>query len=290
MPTKTDRILSYLPLTFKTAPRPRVLYPVADAFGNELLSGENCLAAILLAHWVDFADKNEPRIDDLAKLDALYGLVPWVDELGDTIETVEEFREHLKRYVRTFLQGTVTVQGILRITAEALGLRIADEPPALDRWWTRDRDSVAIVAARGNNATAQFNFDRLSASGSPALPAQVTGTVNLSAGIDLTDANILRLKVNGSLEEITLPETVLSLPEIVDLVNQAPGNAVASRDDDHLKLWAPKTGPTSNLEIINGANDASLELFGLLPRTYHGSPETSARYTSPVDLTNPVDL
>src|SRR6185369_6888024 len=105
MPTKTDRILSYLPpTTFLTSARPRaVLYTLVDAFGNELLLGENSLAEIMLAHWVDFADKNQPVINDLAKMAALYGLVPFADESGDTLETVEEFREHLKRYVRTFL-------------------------------------------------------------------------------------------------------------------------------------------------------------------------------------------
>ena len=32
MPTKTDRILSYLPRTFQTSPRPPVLYAVAERF------------------------------------------------------------------------------------------------------------------------------------------------------------------------------------------------------------------------------------------------------------------
>src|ERR1044072_1559263 len=128
MPTKTDRILSYLPSTFSALPRPTALYSVVDAFGNELLLAENSLAAVMTAHWVDHADKGQELISDLACIAALYGLKPrGVTEnkqiAGDQTtcpavtadESVEEFREHLKRYVRTFLEGTVTVQGILRV-------------------------------------------------------------------------------------------------------------------------------------------------------------------------------
>ncbi len=173
MPTKTDRILSYLPQTFKTSPRPvsgyypdtqrpAVLYPVADAFGNELLLGENCLAAIMLAHWVDFADKNALQINDLGKMAALYGLVPWLDESGNSLESVEEFRDHLKRYVRTFIEGTVTVQGILRITAEALALRINDAPEQMDSWWVRGENSVVTtVEPLGHDALNQLNFEKV---------------------------------------------------------------------------------------------------------------------------------
>ncbi|MCP4708207.1 MAG: hypothetical protein GY869_06255, partial [Planctomycetes bacterium] len=110
MATKTDRILGYLPGTFsaQAPPRPNILYSVVDAFGRELLSAENSLAAIMSAHWVNHADREAELIDDLARIAALYGLAPRPDE------SVEEFRQHLKRYIRTFLEGTVTVQGILR--------------------------------------------------------------------------------------------------------------------------------------------------------------------------------
>src|SRR2546421_8505671 len=100
MPTKTDRILSYLPGTFRAVPRPTALYSVVDAFGTELLQAENTLAAVMQSHWVDLADRGEETVDDLSRIAALYGLAPRDDE------SVEEFREHLKRYVRTFLEGT----------------------------------------------------------------------------------------------------------------------------------------------------------------------------------------
>src|SRR5689334_4614487 len=139
MPTKTDRILSYLPGTFQVDPRPAALFAVADTFGNELQLGENSLAAILLSHWVDFADKNAETIDDLARIASMYGLAPRDDE------TIEEFRDHLKRYVRTFIDGTVTVQGVLRVSAEALGLRIADSYDDLDSWWKRSEEVLVTT-------------------------------------------------------------------------------------------------------------------------------------------------
>src|SRR5213080_3409440 len=76
MPTKTDRILSYLPGTFRALPRPTALYSVVDAFGSELLKAENSLAALMLAHWVDHADEGAEFIGDLACIAALYGLSP----------------------------------------------------------------------------------------------------------------------------------------------------------------------------------------------------------------------
>lgn len=296
MPTKTDRILGYLPETFITSPRPEVLYPLVDAFGNELLLGENSLAAIMLSHWVDFADKNASQINDLEKLAALYGLAPWREESGETLETVEEFREHLKRYVRTYLEGTVTVQGILRVTAETLGLRIAaDEADQLDRWWTRTNDAVVTTESPRNDAAVRLNFERRSASGSSASPAQMTGSVDLSEGVNLQGTNILRVKVDGAFHEINLteglaPTATLTLQQIVEVINRAPLPAIASHDGRHLSLSSTSGGPAGKLEIVSGPNDAAPRLLGLAARSYHGAPATRAEFKSNVDLTNPVDL
>ncbi len=57
MPTKTERILALLPGTFQASAGPSALRALADAFGSELLAGENSLAAVMRAHWVDHADK-----------------------------------------------------------------------------------------------------------------------------------------------------------------------------------------------------------------------------------------
>ena len=97
MPGKTDRILSYLPGTFRPDLRRSALRAVADAFGTQLQHAENSLAAIMAAHWAKHADRGAKSIDDLACLASLYGLAPRDDE------GIEEFRDHFYRYVRTFL-------------------------------------------------------------------------------------------------------------------------------------------------------------------------------------------
>ena len=182
MPTKTDRILNRLPSIYKALPAPSVLYSVTDAFGNELLQAENSLAALMLAHWVDHADKGAEFIDDLRRIGALYGLAPRPDE------TVEEFRAHLKRYVRIFLEGPSTVQGVLRIAAESLGLPIDDDYSKLDTWWTRgDDDNLATVEARGDDAASLlFGMRVATAIGEAARAAQIIGDVDLAEGAALT--------------------------------------------------------------------------------------------------------
>jgi hypothetical protein len=79
VPTKTERILGYLPLTFQASAGRSALRAVAGSFGNELQSAENSLAGLMRAHWVDHADKGAETIDDLARLAALYGLAPRED-------------------------------------------------------------------------------------------------------------------------------------------------------------------------------------------------------------------
>lgn len=296
MPTKTDRILSYLPRTFQTSPRPPVLYAVADAFGNELLLGENSLAAVMLAHWVDFADKNAAEITDLEQMAALYGLAPRRDSDGESLESVEEFRDHLKRYIRTFLEGTVTVQGSLRVTAEALAVRIADETEQLERWWTRGRDEVVTIEPGGDDAASLLRFERSRATGSPARPGQVKGSIDLSGVIDLQGASILRLKVDGlNLGEIDLRKgspasAPITLDQIVQTINQPPRPNIARPDGRYLILASPTTGPDSKLEVLGGPGDAATRLLGLAPRSFHGTPATAAQLIGAIDLSQPVNL
>src|SRR5688500_5597043 len=132
MATKTDRILARLPRTFQALPPPTALHALADAFGGELQRAENALAEVMQAHWVDHADRGAAEVHDLADIAALYGLAPRAFPMPE--ETVEEFRARLKSHVRTFLEGTTTLGGVLRVAADALGLRTEE---ALDGWWNR---------------------------------------------------------------------------------------------------------------------------------------------------------
>ncbi|MEZ4706882.1 MAG: hypothetical protein R3A44_06740 [Caldilineaceae bacterium] len=298
MPTKTERILSYLPGTFRALPKPTALYSVSDAFGAELLKGENSLAAVMQAHWVDRADQGAELIQDLASIAALYGLAPREGE------TVEEFREHLKRYIRTFLEGTVTVQGALRITAESLGLHIADDYDELDAWWTRGQpdDELVTVELPGHDAAPKLlGTDSLITHGVAETSAQVRGAIDLSNGVDLSQANVLRLKVDGKGPfEVDLTEglddpTRVAAQHIVDAVNAKltaafPGKTIATLENNFLRLAAPTRGPEGELEVQDDEDDAAEIVLGLPPRAYNGKAATAARVTGTVDLSGALDL
>lgn len=291
MPTKTERILSYLPSAFRVLPKPTALFTVADTFGNELLQAENSLAALMLAHWVDQADKGGELIDDLARIASLYGLAPQPEE------SVEEFREHLKRYVNTFLDGTVTVQGILRVTAEALGLRIADDYSDLDTWWTRADDALVTEAPRGDDAARLlFGVDRADATGHPASAASITGNVDLTGGVDLRGASTLDIRVDSNapvhvdMAASTGHLSAARLDEIEEAVNKTLGAAVASHDGRHLKLSSPTFGPSSRLEISDAPDSAAKKLLNLLPLSYVGTEESGAEVSGLVDLSSGIDL
>src|SRR5262249_20496149 len=136
------------------------------------------------------ADQGEQLILDLAGFAALYGLAPRPDE------SVEEFRDHLKRYVRTYLDGTVTVRGLLRITAEVLGLHIEDA--ALDTWWTRADPVLVTSTPRGADAAALvFGVPSFERTGHDALPAVIDGDVDLRAGVDLRARDRLWIALDG---------------------------------------------------------------------------------------------
>jgi hypothetical protein len=304
MPTKTARILNLLPATFKPLPPPTALFALADAFGNELQQAENSLAAIMAAHWVDKADQSAELITDLACIAALYGLTPrgatpagpndgCTPVISD--EGIEEFRAHLKRYVRMLLDGTVSVRGILRVVAEALGLTIADGDDLLDAWWNRRDDVLVEVVPRGDDAARRlFGADEMHAEGRDAAPARVRGLVDLSRGVDLSGASILRINI-GTSHDVDLAALVAhpssaQLSDIVPALNQAVGINVASAEGAHLVLAAPTVGPASVLEVGDVDGDAAPVLLGLLPRRYVGADATPPRLTGTVDLAAGADL
>jgi hypothetical protein len=287
VPTKTERILALLPRTFEVAAGKSALRAVADAFGTELLQGENSLAEVMRAHWVDHADKGAGEIRDLALFAALYGLSPREDE------SVEEFREHLKRYVRTFLEGTSTIQGILRVTAEALGLRIEDDNEKLDSWWRRQTDELVTLELRGDDAAELlFGVRSFAVAGAPARPAAWTGTVDLSGGADLREASVLRIAVDGApAVAVDLGASpAVAVGEIVSKINAALGQEIAREEGSSVSLASPTAGPASRLEVREGDRDAAGIVLGLPARTVRGRDARPARVTGAVDLSGGADL
>ncbi len=291
MPTKTERIIANLPGTFKALPRPSTLFSVIDAFGGELLKGENSLAAVMLAHWVDHADRGAELIDDLARIGALYGLAPRPDE------SVEEFRAHLKRYIRTFIEGTVTVQGALRVAAETLALRIADRYEEMDSWWTRPGERLTTVEIRGDDAARLvLGMAEARSTGHDAQAAGTEGTIDLSAGLDLRTAGKLHLRVDGGapvtvdLAAGAVDPAAATLDEMASAINAALGFSIAGHDGQALQLVSPSSGAGSSLEILDGSEDAAPAVLGLPPRLYRGRDAAAAKVTGTRDLSAGIDL
>lgn len=306
MPTKTERILGYLPQTFRAGPRHlSPLYFVVAAFGNELLNGENSLAALMHAHWVNHADRGERLIDDLARIAALYGLAPRSDE------GVEEFRDHLLRYIRTFLEGTVTVQGALRVTAEALGLHIADEDDeALDAWWNRAEPELLTHEPDYRDAqTLIFGVKRakVKVKGQAARAAQVKGNVPLLGGVDLSglsggaklrlvidDGNPITLNLAHRLKNDGKDLTHVSLTDLIAVINSelnAPEDSpIARKEGPYLVLASPTKSAASRLEVQDVEGDAAERLLGLLPRVYNSAGDAEAAQVIGPDLSAGFDL
>jgi hypothetical protein len=304
MPTKTDRILSYLPGTFRAllpvTGQASALYATANAVGGELQQGENKLAEVMLSHWVDTADRNAAetgdlrQIADLAQIAALYGLAPQDDE------ELEPFRRHLKRYVRTFIEGTVTVQGILRIAAEALGLEIADSYEDIDTWWKRPTPEEILPAFDARDAAAHvLGFPYAVDRGEPAKPARLAGTPDLSAGVTLQTGAVLYLQVDGAETQTVYlvpsgADPHVTLAQLVERINAVfqplIGHDVASTDGLHLLITSPSFGPSSRLEFEEGSGEAGPLVMGLPPLTYFGQPAYAASITGSADLNGDLDL
>lgn len=287
---KADRILDNLPPTFATLGDPSALRALVDGYGGELQAAENSLVTVMRAHWVDFADAGEKVVLDLASIGALYGLAPRPDE------SVEEFREHLKRYVKTFLDGTVTVRGILRVTAEVLGLHIDDE--ALDTWWTRD-DPVLVssVPLGADAASLVLGVPSVERLGRDEQPASIVGDVDLRAGVDLRARDTLRVAID---EKGALPvqlaagaddPAAVRPDELAAAINAALGaDGTADVVDGRLRIASSSTGPDAEVFIADGPDDAADLVLGLRSRSYQGADATHARLTGTPDLSTPVDL
>jgi hypothetical protein len=292
VPTKTERILGYLPGTFRPGPRPSALDAVVGAFGDELEWGENSLVAVMQAHWVDQADRAADQIDDLARLASLYGLAPRPDE------DVEEFRAHLKRYVRTFLDGTVTVQGILRVAAEALGLALDEAPGAFDPWWRRHGagGELVEVEAGPDDAAPLLGLAGASARGRPRTRAEMYGSVELGAGVDLRGRGKLRLRIDGgSVHDVELAAAAtdpaaVTPDEIVIAIEAAVGAGAARRESQRLVLSSPTSGAAGSVEVPDGPEDAAEPVLGLPPRAAWGADADAAHLVGEPDLSGGVDL
>jgi hypothetical protein len=295
MATKTERILDNLPRSFRPAPGRSALAALAGAVGGELQQAEVSLARVLRAHWVDSADEGAKTIDDLARIASMWGLAPLRDSDGTALESVEQFREHLKRHVRSVLEGRVTVRGLLQVAAETLGVHIA-EGDAVDAWWKRPKPFLTSTEPNGEDAAMLLvGLAAVDVRGADAQPARVRGSVDLSGGANLESGSRLKLQVDdGSAQVIDLAAGVsdlraVPLPHIVSAINAVlPG--VASADDGLLVLQSIRTGLDARLEIEEVDRDAALALLGVPAHIYTGRDPQAAEMRSSLDLSGGVDL
>lgn len=291
MATKTERILELLPATFVTRTGNSPLDRLARTYGGELQGAENAMAAIMRAHWVDQADLGAERIDDLARIAALYGLAPQPDD------GIEEFRRRLKLWVALLLDGPATVRGLLRAVSVILGIEIDDRDAAFDAAWLREGALFPTSRTSGRDASkAVMGFEKAAAQGRDAVAARIVGRVRLGDTVDLTGGGTLRVGLDGgAATPIDLAAALADLAaaepaDIVDAINVALGAEVAALADGALVLTSPSEAASGSLAVVDGPDDAAPRLLGLAPRVFAGSDAVAASYASPVDLSSGVDL
>jgi hypothetical protein len=269
---KTERILSYLPPLYRPYPQPplfrrapSLLYLMTDAVGRLMGEADELLVTVMRAHWVDFADKGRPRIDDLAKLAALFDLQPRDDE------DVETFRTHLKSYIRTYLEGSATPRGVLRLAASTLALSLEQElEPRLG-----DPPAIIVEMRAGEDAAMRlFGVDEAEVRGTPPGPARLVGLRDLSAGADLSAGGTLQIAVDG--DEIAIVDVAGADPrattpwEAARAINAALGVNVASHDGRTLSLTSLDAGEEASVVISTPEGDAADALLGLAPPVHKG--------------------
>jgi hypothetical protein len=138
--------------------------------------------------------------------------------------------------------------------------------------------------------------------GAQAERAILTGTVDLSAGVDLNHARHLSLEVDGKLiadidcAEKEADTSQVSLAAILAHINKAAhkvvGSDIAGKDTDgHLFLASPSQGAGSSVRLLQStAADARSRVLGDVPAVTLGTPGTPAQLTGEVKLRRPVDL
>lgn len=112
------KIIRYLPEIYQAQEEGFLFNKLLSIFAQELEEIESAIKSVIASHTSDFADKNGSKIDDLARLGALFEIKPKVDE------PIEDFRERLKESVKLYLDGLSTAEAVIRMTALHFGYRV----------------------------------------------------------------------------------------------------------------------------------------------------------------------
>ncbi len=133
------------------------------------------------------------------------------------------------------------------------------------------------------------------AQGAAPTRARLTGSPDLSRGIDLRTNRFLRLAVDGGNPldmDCAGPRPRATTPEeITSAINGAIGFQVASHDGRRLTLTSPISGTRSHLIILpSQALDARESLLGLPSGTFRGKAAVTVNFTGTRNLAAGVDL
>ena len=181
----------------------------------------------------------------------------------------------------------------------ALGLSVASHDGrmlSLSSPTTGKTSSVAFLAPAAQDAAAAlFGPHPTVITGADASPAVITGTADLSSGVDLSGS--ARLVISYDAEPAvevdvagTDPERT-QLPEIVAAINSALAADIARHNGRNLILNGLDAGPSGSLEVGQAdEGDASLNLLGLPPRRVAGRDARRATLHGLTDLTEGVSL
>ncbi len=164
---------------------------------------------------------------------------------------------------------------------------------------SRDRpastDFVTQAPVLDEAALLLFGFIEKDVTAEAAQAAQVTGTADLSQGVDLRERAYLQLGV----DDVTLVDVdcrglqprVTLLDEIVAKINEALGavdealTGVAGHDGSHLVLTSPRVGTSSRIVVaVSPFSDAAERLLGLPEALVAGRESAPILFEGTTDL------
>jgi hypothetical protein len=160
----------------------------------------------------------------------------------------------------------------------------------------RRRRFVTRAFLEDEAAYVIFGFIGKRAAGEPGTRASVTGTVDLSDGVDLRETRFLRLKVDGlAAQDIDCaaksqrPRVAL-LDEVISAINVVvPG--VVTRNNGNLVLTSRTSGTDARITFEPlRIMDALDILIGRAPATFRGRDNTRVNFIGTADLSAGVQL
>jgi hypothetical protein len=182
--------------------------------------------------------------------------------------------------------------GRLVVTSPTPGAAGSIEVEPLEETVVRRFVSRAFV--RDEAAEVLLGVLQAEAAGDPPRAAKLTGTVDLSRGVDLRDTGWIAVALDdGAPHQIAVAGVrarATTLEEVVSKINAALGKPVARVEGGRLVLVSPTVGSGSRLALAAPTPEDALPAVGLERGTYRGRDGVRVSYLGTVDLGAGVDL